>query len=178
VSGLPTIEVTVYPYECDAYGHLNEGAWLVVFERARWEVLARGPGADFFSRHGVWPAVRRAALEFHKPAFPGDVLSVDLQLEKLGRTSITLKQHAVRTSDGVLLGEVHLVFVMIDGEGKPVAVPDEVAALFGGRVSTRPGEMVRYDVGEVTLAAATGRRSCSFTGSRSTASCGRTRSPR
>jgi 3-oxoadipate enol-lactonase len=153
VSGLPTIEVTVYPYECDAYGHLNEAAWLVVFERARWEVLARGPGANFFSRHGVWPAVRRATVEFHKPAFPGDVLTVDLQLEKLGRTSITLKQHAVRTSDGVLLGEVHLVFVMIDGKGKPVAVPDEVAALFGGRVSTRPGEMVRYDVGEVTLAA-------------------------
>jgi YbgC/YbaW family acyl-CoA thioester hydrolase len=153
VSGLRTIEVTVYPYECDAYGHLNEAAWLLVFERARWEVLARGPGADFFSRHGVWPAVRRATVEFHKPAFPGDVLTVDLQLEKLGRTSITLKQHAVRTSDGVLLGEVHLVFVMIDSKGKPVAVPEEVAALFGGRVSTRPGEMVRYDVGEVTLAA-------------------------
>ena len=153
MSRLPAIEVTVYPYECDAYGHLNEAAWLVVFERARWEALARGPGADFFARHGVWPAVRRAAVEFHEPAFPGDVLSVDLHLEKLGRTSITLKQQAVRTSDGALLSEVHLVFVMIDAEGKAVAVPDEVAALFGGRVSTRPGEMVRYDVGEVTLAA-------------------------
>ena len=153
MSRLPAIEVTVSPYECDACGHLNEAAWLVVFERARWEAMARGPGAYFFSRHGIWPAVRRATVEFHKPASPGDVLSVDLHLEKLGRTSITLRQHAVRTSDGALLGEVHLVFVMIDGEGKPVVVPDEVAALFGSRVSTRPGEMVRYDVGEVTLAA-------------------------
>lgn len=153
MSRLPSIEVTIYPYECDAYGHLNEAAWLVVFERARWEALARGPGFDFCRRNRVWPAVRRATVEFRKPAFPGDVLSVDVHLEKLGRTSIELKQHAVRVSDGAVLAEADLVFVMIDGEGRPVAVPDEMAALFGGRVSTRPGEMIRYDVGQVTLVA-------------------------
>jgi pimeloyl-ACP methyl ester carboxylesterase len=32
-------------------------------------------------------------------------------------------------------------------------MPEEVAAVFGGRVSTMPGEMVRYDVGRVTIAA-------------------------
>lgn len=152
MSRLPPTEITVYPYECDAYGHLNEAAWLQVFERARWEALARGPGADLFERSGVWPAVRRATVEFHKPAFPGDVLAIDLHLDKLGRTSITLKQRAVRASDGALLAEVHLVFVMIDRDGRAVAIPDEVAQLFGGRVSTRPGEMVRYDVGDLTLA--------------------------
>jgi pimeloyl-ACP methyl ester carboxylesterase len=40
---------------------------------------------------------------------------------------------------------------MIDRTGNPTPVPDEVAALFGPRVSTRAGEVVRYDVGEVTL---------------------------
>jgi YbgC/YbaW family acyl-CoA thioester hydrolase len=153
VSRLPPVEITVYPYECDAYGHLNEAAYLTVFERARWEAMARGPGADLFRRHGVWPAVRRASVEFHKPAFPGDVLTVDLRLEKLGRTSIALSQRAVRGADGALLAEAQLTFVMIDLAGRPVAVPEEVAAVFGGRVSTRPGEMVRYDVSDVTLAA-------------------------
>jgi len=28
VSRLPSVEVTVYPYECDAYGHMNEAAYL------------------------------------------------------------------------------------------------------------------------------------------------------
>jgi 3-oxoadipate enol-lactonase len=152
VSRLPAVEVTVYPYECDAYGHLNEAAYLTVFERARWEALARGPGADLFRRHGVWPAVRRAEVEFHAPAFPGDVLAVDMRLESLGRTSLTMAQSAVRRSDGAVLAEAQLTFVMIDDAGRPAAVPDDVAAAFGVRVSTRPGEMVRYDVGGASLA--------------------------
>jgi YbgC/YbaW family acyl-CoA thioester hydrolase len=152
VSRLPSIEVTVYPYECDAYGHLNEASYLTLFERARWDALAHGPGADIFVRHKVWPAVRKATIEFLAPAFPGDILSVDLHLEKLGRTSVELRQSAKRIADGVVLAEATIVFVIVDAKGRPVAVPDEVAAVFGGRVSTIPGEMVRYDVGRVTLA--------------------------
>jgi 3-oxoadipate enol-lactonase len=153
VSRLPSIEVTVYPYECDAYGHLNEAAYLTLFERARWEILARGPGTDIFARLKVWPAVRKATIEFRAPAFPGDLLTVDLHLERLGRTSVALRQSAKRVADGALLAEAQLVFVMVDGSGGPVAIPEEVAAVFGGRVSTLPGETVRYDVGRVTLAA-------------------------
>jgi 3-oxoadipate enol-lactonase len=153
VSRLPSTEVTVYPYECDAYGHLNEAAYLTIFERARWDALARGPGADIFTRHKVWPAVRKASVEFLVPVFPGDVLTVDLHLERLGRTSIELRQSAKRKSDGELVAEAHIVFVIVDTKGRPVGIPDEVATVFGGRVSTMPGEMVRYDVGPVTLAA-------------------------
>ncbi len=156
VNRLQPVDVTVYPYECDAFGHLNQAAYLQLFERARWDALARGPGADFFQRQGVWPAVRRAEVDYQKPAFAGDVLTVDLEVEKLGTTSVVLCQRASRRADGAVLAEVHLTFVMIDREGRPVRVPDEVAALFGGgpagRVSTRPGEMARFDVGGVTLA--------------------------
>jgi len=153
VSQLPPVEVTVYPYECDAYGHLNHAAYLNIFERARWDALVRGAGADFFERSGVWPAVRKVSVEFHRPAFPGDVLSISLDLDELGRTSIAMKQRAVRVADGELLAVADLVFVMLDGEGKAVPVPEAVAGVFGKRVSTRPGEMVRYDVGGLTLAA-------------------------
>ena len=153
MSQLPPVEVTVYPYECDAYGHLNHAAYLNIFERARWDALVRGAGADFFERSGVWPAVRKVSVEFHRPAFPGDVLSISLDLDELGRTSIAMKQRAVRVADGELLAVADLVFVMLDGEGKAVPVPEAVAGVFGKRVSTRPGEMVRYDVGGLTLAA-------------------------
>lgn len=143
----------MYPYECDAYGHLNEAACLQLFERARWETLARGPGMNLFRRHGVWPAVRRATVDYHLPVFPGDILDVDLQLEKLGRTSMEMRQRATRKSDGMLVAEAHLLFVMIDTSGNPTPVPEDVSGLFAVRVSTRSGEVVRYDVGEVTLSA-------------------------
>lgn len=153
MSRLPPVTLNVYPYECDAYGHLNEAAYLQLFERARWETLARGPGMQLFRSQGVWPAVRRATIDYHLPVFPGDQLDVDLQLEKLGNTSMQLRQRAVRKSDGMLVAEAHFVFVMIGSSGNPTPVPDGVAELFATRVSTRSGEVVRYDVGAVTLGA-------------------------
>jgi len=76
---------------------------------------------------------------------------VHTDLVKLGRTSMELRQKALRGAEGTLVAEADLVFVMIDRSGQPTPVPEEVAALFGPRVSTRAGEVVRYDVGEVTL---------------------------
>jgi 3-oxoadipate enol-lactonase len=152
VSRFPPVEITIYPYECDAYGHLNEAAYLQVFERARWEALARGPGMDLFDRNKVWPAVRRATVDYHLAVYPGDMLRVELEVAKIGRTSLEMRQRAVRVKDDELVAEVYLVFVMIDGDGKPTQMPEEVTSVFGARVSTRPGEMVHYDVGDLTLA--------------------------
>ena len=59
------VSFTVYPGDCDTFGHLNQAAFLVLFERARWQMLAEGPGMDLFEREGVWPAVRRAVIEYH-----------------------------------------------------------------------------------------------------------------
>jgi len=153
VSPLPSVNVTVYPYECDAYGHLTESTCLQIFERARWEMLARGPGMQLFDRNGVWPAVRKAAIEYHLPALPGDVLAIQTEPVRLGRTSMEMRQRAVRVGDQALVAEVHLYFVMVDRSGNPTPVPDEVAALFAATParSTRTGEMVRHEVGAVTL---------------------------
>ena len=153
MSPLPTVNVTVYPFECDSFGHLNEAAFLQLFERARWDALAHGPGMQLFQRNGIWPAVRKATVEYHLPAFPGDVLEVHTEPVRSGRTSMELRQRAVRVGDGASVAEVQLVFVMVDRSGHPTSVPEEIAALMsgGGPRTTRSGEVVRHDVGGVTL---------------------------
>jgi 3-oxoadipate enol-lactonase len=152
VSQFPPIETTIYSYECDPFGHLNQAAYLQVFERARWEILTRGPGADLFDRNRVWPAVRRATVDYLLPAFPGDVLKVDAEVEKVGGTSLEMRQRAVRVKDGKLLAELHIVFVMIDAEGRPRQLPEEIAAIFRPRHSEQ-GALTRLGAGDVSLAA-------------------------
>ena len=152
VSQFPPVEITVYSYECDAFGHLNQAAYLQVFERARWEILARGPGADLFELNKVWPAVRRATVDYLLPAFPGDLLKVDAEVEKLGETSLEMRQRAVRAADGKLLAELYIVFVMIDREGRPKPIPAEIVSIFRPRGS-RTVEVVRHGVGGDSLAA-------------------------
>jgi pimeloyl-ACP methyl ester carboxylesterase len=96
--------------------------------------------------------VRKATVDYQRPAFPGDVLEITTELTKLGRTSLELFQRAMRPADGQVIAEATLLFVMIDESGNPTKVPDELAGLFGARVSTRSGEVVRYDVNGVNLA--------------------------
>ncbi len=123
-----SIQLTVYPDDCDAYGHLNQAAYLALFERARWELLARGPGMDAFTRAGVWPAVRRCTIDYHAGVWPGDVLAFEVTLVGRGRTSFTLRQQAVRTRDRRLVAVAEILFVCIDEDERPVAVPDEILA--------------------------------------------------
>lgn len=146
----PEIDLTVYPDECDAYGHLNQAAFLALFERARWEMLARGPGMDFFTRNGVWPAVRKTVAEYHAPAFPGDVLRFHQVLVHHGRTSFTLRQNARRVSDDVLIATAELVFVCVDRENQPVTVPEAFAAVMADRPVA--GSLRRLAVNGVNLA--------------------------
>lgn len=119
---------TVYPGDCDTFGHLNQAAFLAYFERARWQMLAGGPGMDLFGRAGVWPAVRRAVIDYHAPAYPGHTLRFHLAVTRLGRTSFTMRQVARRESDDVLIATAESVFVCIDKSGAAVPVPAEVAA--------------------------------------------------
>ena len=128
----PEIDLSVYPDECDAFGHLNQVSFLSLFERARWEMLARGPGMNVFDRAGVWPAVRKATIDYHAGAFPGDVLRFQQVLIHHGRTSFTMRQTARRVRDDVLIATAEFVFVCINRAGRPVPVPHEVVAFMGG----------------------------------------------
>ena len=147
----PDIDLTVYPDECDAFGHLDQASFLSLFDRARWEMLARGPGMDVFARANSWPAVRKTTIDYHAPALPGDVLRFQQALTHHGQTSFTMRQTARRLRDDALIATAEFVFVCINREGRPVPVPVEVARYMNARPSSR-GEMARLTVNGVNLA--------------------------
>lgn len=144
------VEQVVYPDDCDAFGHLNQAAFVRVFERARWDLLANGPGMDVFTRHGAWPAVRKTVIDYLAPAFAGDRLVIDHAMAHLGRTSFTMRQSARRTGDGVLIATAEFVFVCIDRDGRPIAVPRELAEHFEAGPRSQPVD--RISVNGVQLA--------------------------
>jgi YbgC/YbaW family acyl-CoA thioester hydrolase len=147
----PEIDLPVYPDECDAFGHLNQASFLSLFERARWEMLMRGPGMDVFSRSGAWPAVRKSVIDYHAAAFPGDVLRFHQSLIHLGRTSFTMRQTARRVKDDILIATAEFVFVCINRDGRPIPVPAEFAGYMGSG-GDHADDARRFTVNGVTLA--------------------------
>jgi YbgC/YbaW family acyl-CoA thioester hydrolase len=144
------VDLTVYPDECDAFGHLNQASFLSLFERARWEMLVRGPGIDVFTRAGAWPAVRKTVIDYHAAAFPGDVLRFHQALIHHGRTSFTMRQTARRMKDDVLIATAEFVFVCISREGRPIPVPAEFGDFMHARRAS--GGAQRFTVNGVSLA--------------------------
>ncbi len=144
------VEFVVVPDDCDAAGAIGHAALLRLFERARWDQFARGPGVDVFGRHGLAPVVRRNVLDCHVAVHAGDLLRFSQTLTHLGRTSFTLRQNARRATDDTAIATAEFVFVCVDRQGQPQPVPDEVARFF----NARPGaEMLdRLTVNGVSLA--------------------------
>jgi 3-oxoadipate enol-lactonase len=148
---MPPILLTVYPDECDAFGHLNQASFLSLFERARWEMLRAGPGMDLFDRTGAWPAVRRTLVEYHAAAYPGDVLRFEQELTHVGRTSFTMRQVAHRSADDTLIATAEFVFVCVGRNGRPISVPREFNDFMAAR-RRHQGEIQRLAVNGVSLA--------------------------
>ena len=147
------VELLVYPDDCDAYGHLNQAGFLRLFERARWSLLARGPGLDLFERHGVWPAVRKATVEFLRQVYPGDVLRFEMEVAGWGETSFNLRQRARKVGDDGFAAESEIVFVTIGRDGRPVPIPLDVARFFGVRASRSTGVSRQYTVRGIAMTA-------------------------
>jgi 3-oxoadipate enol-lactonase len=148
---LPEIDLVVYPDECDAFGHLNQASFLSLFERARWEMLLRGPGMDVFTRAGAWPALRKTVIDYRAAAFPGDVLRFQQLLTHHGRTSFTMRQTARRVRDETMIASAEFVFVCIDRDGRPIPVPQEFSEYMSARKGFS-GETQRLTVHGVNLA--------------------------
>lgn len=153
MSPLSPVEILVYLDDCDAFGHVNNAALLRMFERARWDALAAGPGADVFRRNGVAPVVRTVTVEYHRAAHPGDRLGFAGSLTHMGRTSFGLHQTVRRASDGAVIADADFVFVCLDADERPAPVPDAVRRFFGCRPGMRSGRLHRYPVGDVTVMA-------------------------
>ena len=67
------------------------------------------------------------AMQFHRPVHVGDVLCVYSEVQRVGRTSMTIGLQAWalrdRVGERVKVTEGVFTFVAIDAEGKPRAVP-------------------------------------------------------
>lgn len=67
-------------------------------------------------------------IVFHKPVFVGDCLICYATTERVGRTSITIRIDVmVERKEGLAVEQVtegRFVFVAIDGDWRPVAMPD------------------------------------------------------
>ncbi len=86
-------------------------------------------GIDWASYAGVQYVVVGSTLEWKSSARHGDVVAVDADLEKVGRTSLTVR-FVIRVGDR-LCCTVRTTYVCLSG-GAPTAWPEDLRARLAG----------------------------------------------
>ena len=115
----PAIRVVAMPADANAYGDIF-GGWLL-------SLMDNGAGLTAARRaKGRAVTVAIDAMVFHAPVKVGDEVSVYTEVEKVGRTSVTIAVEAWRRErhleDSIKVTEAKFTFVAVDDNGKPRAV--------------------------------------------------------
>src|SRR5438445_12613708 len=101
---------------------------------------------DLFDRNGVWPAARKAVIEYKAGVYPRDVLRIEMTVTHRGSTSMTLRHVVRRASDDIVVAEAEIGFVCIDRLGRATPLPEERARFLGPR-TLRSRQRQRLPVG-------------------------------
>lgn len=134
-----SLPVRVYYEDTDAGKVVYHSNYINFMERARTEWL-RSLGYEqdrLMLEQGIVFVVRSLQVDYLKPALFNDLLSVDVAIHELGRTSIHFRQNIWRNNpfenkrEHLIAGIVRVVCVDADSF-RPTAIPSEIRGKFSG----------------------------------------------
>ena len=113
--------------ECDQQGVVFNAHYLAYADEAVVQVLA-GSGTSYAEllARGLDTSVVAAELQWSSPARYGDVVEVDGEVERVGRTSFTVSMRIVVGER--LCCSIRTTYVLTDAERAPTPVPDDIRA--------------------------------------------------
>ncbi len=113
--------------ECDMQGVVFNAHYLAYADEAMVAVMARlGTSYEALAERGLDTAVVAAELTWVAPARWGDVVDVDGEVERVGRTSFTVS-FTIGVA-GQPCCRVRTSYVLTDAERTPTPVPDDLRA--------------------------------------------------
>ena len=126
--------LTVRYAETDQMGVVHHASYVVYLEEARTRMMAaRGCSYGELEKSGIGLPIRKVDVRYRASAFYEDELVIRTQVTRLRAASITFGYEIVRASDEahIATASTELACVRLDGDRKPVPLPDELRSFAG-----------------------------------------------
>jgi YbgC/YbaW family acyl-CoA thioester hydrolase len=118
--------------QVDLFGHLNNAAYLEIYEWARWE-WAEDSGDDpakWVQEKGIGPAILHIDLSFLKEIRLHEEITVRTWYHSMEHIRAQIAQEMIK-ADGEVASRVLITYVMIDlNTRKVISIPDEMRAMY------------------------------------------------
>ena len=119
-----TTPLTVRPYECDSYGHVNHAVYVNYLEHARMEFLhAAGFDYEGLIAAGFFTVISRLDISYRSPAYAEDELAIETEPTEMRRVSGAFHQ-VIRRGDTVI-AEADIHWCVVDRAGHPARPPEQ-----------------------------------------------------
>ena len=120
----------IYYEDTDAGGVVYYANYLKFLERARTEALFDlGLSNSILKKDfGSLIIVKSCNIEYKKPAYLEDNLTISSYISSSSKTSIIMNQSIFRSDDKIVVADVHLVFA--NEEVKPIKIHESIVEKF------------------------------------------------
>lgn len=120
-------EVAVLWGDEDAFGHVNNVAYLRWCETARVQYLHRVGHFPDLPPRGLGPILASLTCQYRKALTYPDTVLVGTRVTRIGNSSFHMQHRIVSRSTGEVAAEAESAVVTVDyAIGKPARVPDDV----------------------------------------------------
>ena len=117
------VQVRVRYVECDPMNVAHHSVYPIWLEIARTELLRhRGITYRQIEEQGVFIVVARMSLQYRKPAYYDDLLTIQVQLQETSGVKIEHRYEIYRNNE--LLAQAQTTLACTDAQGKLIPVPD------------------------------------------------------
>ncbi len=129
------LPVRVYYEDTDAGGIVYHARYLAFAERARTEAMRDGGAAhdELATHHGLIFVVRRAEMDYLRPARLDDLLVVHTETVALGGASIVVRQTFMVGEQRIGVLQVKLACIR-QADGRPARIPARWLQAFGADI--------------------------------------------
>ncbi len=121
-----TTKITVRPYECDSYSHVNNAVYLNYLEHARMDFLNKsGFNYKALVEEGYYTYVTHIDIYYKASSFLNDNLTIETYPTQLKHVTGTFHQKITK-DDGTICAEADVTWACVQSkDGRPCKIPEK-----------------------------------------------------
>ncbi len=114
-----TTKITVRSYHIDHFGHVNHARFVELLEEARWHYLEKNKLLDPIHHAGAFHVVAKVMVQYKHPAYIGDTLRFETQIDKRSAHSFQVDQKVYLKKSEKIIVQAKITNVFINPNGQP-----------------------------------------------------------
>jgi YbgC/YbaW family acyl-CoA thioester hydrolase len=125
-------EVLIREFHLDSFGHVNNAAYVMLYEEARWDFISKnGYGLDVIQKHQMGPVILDLSVRFKRELKNREKIKITSRTVEVISPKIMMLEQMMINSDGKVASEAKFTIGFFDMKARKLidATPEWMKAV-------------------------------------------------